>query len=500
MTFLIRFSGDLSTKRGRAFARFRSRLASNLRDALNRADLAFELQTARSRFFLEAPQEAAEILPTIFGIQSFSRAVTLSWEGFDDLIRDGEACFSDAVRDKTFAVRVRRGRVRGQVDFRSAQVERELGARLFPLASGVDLTNPEVTVRIELDPGAAHYFSEVIPCAAGLPLAGEGRCLTLISGGIDSAVAAWLMLKRGISVDYLFYNLGGSDHENQVLEVINILARRWSHGSRPRLWLVDLRRQVSELRERSPESLWQVELKRLMLHGAEVVAANAGAGAIVTGEAIGQVSSQTFDNLAVIEAAAHRPVLRPLLTFDKSEIVALARRIGTYESSAQVPEYCALHGRAPSTSASLRDLERVEAGLNLDTLLADAREAPVLDLRATAPLPGGGERPLGVDAIPDGARVVDLRSPAAFETWHYPDAVRMDYLEAVRASAHFDAAKTYVVCCEVEFKSADVAERLRAAKKTAFFFKGGTSRLLKWAESQDLVASSAVSPAVRDSN
>jgi thiamine biosynthesis protein ThiI len=496
-TYLLRFSGDLSTKRGRAFSLFRGQLARNLRAAMRDAGLPHHLETGRNRFFVTSTPDAADPLTRVFGIQSFSPVEHRPWSTFDDLVRAGEELFTDAVRGRSFAVRVRRSRVRGQVDWTSEQLERALGARLLSHAAKVDLERPEVTATIELDWGTAHLFCDVVPGAAGLPIGCEGRVLALVSGGIDSAVAVWQLLKRGAPVDYLFYNLGGSDHENQVLEVIDVLVRRWSYGYRPKLWLCDLRPWVDALRQRTPERLWQVVLKRLMLRGGHALAARHGALALVTGEAIGQVSSQTLENMVAIESGSPLPVLRPLLGFDKSEIIALARRVGTFELSAKVPEYCALQGRAPATAVRAAELDAAVESLDLETFTATVVESPRIDLRAARRRPASTD-PLGLDHVPDDALVIDLRSPAAFEAWHYPGAVRLDYSEALRAHAHVDPSRTYLVCCEVEFKSADLAERLRAAGRRAHYFAGGTGKLLKWAANRELVDPSSVAPAVRD--
>ncbi|HVR29527.1 MAG TPA: THUMP domain-containing protein [Thermoanaerobaculia bacterium] len=497
-TYLLRFSGDLSTKRGRAFAQFRGQLARNLRAAMRDHGLSYTLQLARNRFFLSSTAEAADVLTGVFGIQSFSPVEHRAWSTFDDLVRAGEELFTEAVRGRKFSVRVRRSRIRGQVDWTSENLERALGTRLLPHSSGVDLSRPEVTASIELDSGIAHLFCDVVPGPAGLPIGCEGRVLALISGGIDSAAAAWLLLKRGAQVDYLFYNLGGSEHENQVLEVIDVLVRRWSYGYRPKLWLHDLRPSVDAIRERTPERLWQVVLKRLMLRGGQAIASRSGALALVTGEAIGQVSSQTLENLAAIESGSPLPVLRPLLGFDKGEIVALARRVGTYDLSAKVPEYCALQGRAPAIAVRAADLDAAERSLDLEAFTASVAEAPRLDLRVRRRAAREATEPLALDFVPDDAMVLDLRSPAAFASWHYPGAVRMDYSEALRAHTHVDPARTYLVCCEVEFKSADLAERLRAAGRRAHYFAGGTTKLLQWAAARELVDPASIAPALHE--
>ncbi len=232
-----------------------------------------------------------------------------------------------------------------------------------------------------------------------------------------------------------------------------------------------------------------------MMRGGHALASRHGALALATGEAIGQVSSQTLENLVAIESGAPMPVLRPLIGFDKSEIIALARKVGTYELSAKVPEYCALQGRAPATAARAADLDAAEQSLDLDAFTAAVAESPKLDLRVRRPAVSAD--PLALDHVPEGAVVIDLRSPAAFAAWHYPDAIRMDYVEALRAHAHVDASPTYLVCCEVEFKSADLAERLRGAGRRAHYFAGGTGRLLKWMVGRELVDPASVSPAVR---
>jgi len=172
-------------------------------------------------------------------------------------------------------------------------------------------------VHVEVRDDRAFFYTEAVAGPGGLPLGAEGRALALVSGGFDSAVAAWRMMKRGLALDYAFFNLGGSQHQRDVLRVAKLL------------------------------------LKRLMLKASEQIAQELGVRALVTGEALGQVSSQTLQNLVVITEATELLVLRPLLGLDKEEIVAQARAIGTYEISASVQEYCALVPRKPATRAKL---------------------------------------------------------------------------------------------------------------------------------------------------
>ena len=495
--FLIRFAGDLGTKKGRALVQFRARLARNAKEALAAAGIAGHVETTRGRLYVTAESAEAEgILRRVFGIQSLSPIATFPFEPLDDVVDQGEELFGDQIRGKTFAVRARRSSIRDRLDFTSEDVERALGSRLLERSAGVDLSNPEVTVRVELTATGAHYFRRVVRAEGGLPIGCEGRALCLVSGGIDSLVAAWFMLKRGLALDYLFYNLGDSAHRRQVTRIVKILADRWSYGSRPRLYVVDLRPWVDQLRERTDPKLWQVLLKRLMLLGANRLLRHGENTALVTGESLGQVSSQTLANLTVIEQVSEAPVLRPLIGFDKLEIVEVAQRIGTFELSAQVKEYCALQGKGPSAAADVTRLVENETGLDLDDFVASFDNLRYLDLRQEDAAADELDPP-GVDQVPSDSRIIDLRPRAAFDTWHYPGAERLDYEEALKAAPHLPSGRTYLICCEVEFKSAHVAESLRKSGRSAYYFNGGTSKMMRYAAKLDLLELASTAPAMR---
>src|SRR5690606_33970450 len=155
--------------------------------------------------------------------------------------------FRDRVAGKRFAVRARRT---GTHDFSSKDIEVALGAALLPHSRGVDLSRPETTAYIEVRDAHAFLFADRVTGAGGLPVGVEGRALALISGGYDSAVAAWLMLKRGIALDYVFCNLGSDAYERAVVQVAKVLADDWSYGSRPRLHVLDFGPPLDQLRAR----------------------------------------------------------------------------------------------------------------------------------------------------------------------------------------------------------------------------------------------------------
>jgi thiamine biosynthesis protein ThiI len=403
------------------------------------------------------------------------------------IVQAGEELFRSRVQGKRFAVRARRAAEQAKSPFTSQDIARALGARLLPHALQVDLDDPEVTVHVEVRDEHAYFFTERLGGPGGLPLGIEGRAVALISGGFDSAVAAWLMLKRGVALDYVFCNLGGRAHQQGVLRVLKVLADRWSYGDRPRLHAIDFQPLVQEMQSKTQSRYWQVLLKRLMYRAAERVARESNHLGIVTGEAIGQVSSQTLQNLSVISQVSGLPVLRPLLGFNKEEIIAYSRRIGTYEISAAVEEYCAIVPRHPATRASLHPVLAEEEKFDLALLEQAVAERRILELRSLDP--EAWTAPEGeIEEIPKGATVIDLRSPSAYRVWHYPDAVHMDFFQALEDFSTLDRGRTYVLYCELGLKSADLAERMRQAGYRAFNFKGGMRSLMRYAVERDLVA------------
>ena len=256
------------------------------------------------------------------------------------------------------------------------------------------------------------------------------------------------------------------------------IAERWSYGYTPRLHEVDLSPLVADLREKVAPPNWQIVLKRLILQAGGAVAHRGGRLALITGDAIGQVSSQTLQNLAVIsQASPAMPVLRPLLGFNKEEILALARRIGIYELSAAVAEYCDLAPPKPNTRAALRDVLRDEARLDPDLLNKLVDDRRIHDLRRVDPEALASLLP-EVDEVPAGATVIDLRSAAAFRGWHHPQALHLDFSHALAAYRSFARDRAYVLVCEVGLKSAHLAEKMREAGFDAFQLKGGIRGLM----------------------
>jgi thiamine biosynthesis protein ThiI len=257
----------------------------------------------------------------------------------------------------------------GTHPFTSQEKAVELGNLVragFPNLS-VDLGDPDLELHVEIREGDCYLFTEVFQGAGGLPLGVEGSLVALVSGGIDSPVAAWMMMKRGCRVIPVFVALTGllgEDARERAERVVEVL-----RGYQP-----DIRLRVlpdsylacakEQLVREGLERFTCLVCKRRMYRIAEAVAREEGAKGIVTGESLGQVASQTLENLLVIDDAAGLPVYRPLVGLDKEEITRIARAIGTFAPSTEAAEGCRAVPEKPSTSAALDRIRKIEAGLD----------------------------------------------------------------------------------------------------------------------------------------
>ncbi len=480
----LRPASELTLKSSRTRRRFQQLLVRNLKDALRSQEIPFRFQGSWSWFLIEteAPLQAIEALRHVPGIGPIMPVELVTGTSLEEIVQRGAEAFAERVRGRRFAVRARR---RGDHPYRSRDIEVELGAALRPFAERVDLTNPEVTVYVEVREDRAYFYTTIIKGLGGLPIGSQGQALVLISGGFDSAVAAWLALRRGVAVDYLFCNLGGKAYERAVLQVAKVLADAWSFGTRPPIYSGDFGPVVDEMRRHVRPAYWQVVLKRLMYRAGEAMARQTEALALITGESLGQVSSQTLKNLQAIEAGTSLPVLRPLLTYDKEEIINLARQIGTATLSERVREYCALTPDRPVTATRPEAVDAEMAKLDLSVLEQAVASAEVYDLRALS----ASELVtpyLFIEEIPEGAVVIDCQSEALYEHWHYPGALHMDPWQLLQQFRHLDRDCIYVLYCPRGLQSAYVAEVMQRAGYEAYSFKGGVPALKAYAQARGI--------------
>ena len=478
--YLVRLAPEIATKSRRTRKRFVQVLVKNIRDCLKSSGIEHTIHDRWSRLFVTADDETTgRRIAGVFGVSSVSTIEARIPADLGEVVRVGEELFRDRVSGKTYAVRARRA---GTFGFGTQDVHVQLGAVLNAYGA-VDLDNPDVTVSVELRDGEAFLFCGRIDGVGGLPLGVEGRAVCLLSGGFDSPVAAWLMLKRGVALDYVFCNLGGEAYERAVVSVAKILADAWSFGDRPKVHVIEFDAVVADLKQVVKPRYWQIVLKRLMYRAAEQIATAIHAEGIVTGESIGQVSSQTLHNLRAIDDVTELPVFRPLIGFDKYEIIARAERIGTAALSAHIREYRAILTDKPVTKCSPEAARSEEVGIDFDALhraVADRKVLKLRELRAVDLI----QPYLFAESITDSAVVIDCRESHQYRAWHYPGAEHWDVNELAARFKDLDKEKTYVLYCAFGVLSAHVAEAMQQAGYEAYSFKGGSRGVMRYAKGQ----------------
>lgn len=348
---IVRF-GEIGIKGHITRRRMQSILAKNIESALTDNGFKnFQVKVLEGRILVTGSidiEKAIEPISRVFGVTSVSPAYSGNYSDLNDLIEKASSIAIGDVKGKVFMVRANRA---GEPRFTSKDVERLLGQKLLELGAGkVNLEKPEVTIFVDVRAGSYFLFTEKTKGPGGLPLGSEGKVLALVSGGIDSPVAAWMMMKRGAKTDIVFFNIGGKAHVDYFLQVAKRLVCRWAYGYEPQVAIVEHRWIFPYLTQYFPEGFRPVALKISMYVSAEAIAKLVEAKALVTGESLAQVSSQTLHNLIVSDKAVGMTIFRPLIGMDKEEITEFSRKIGTYEISSKVPEFCALASTKASTT------------------------------------------------------------------------------------------------------------------------------------------------------
>jgi thiamine biosynthesis protein ThiI len=359
---------------------FIGRLVRNIRQAVSDLDVAqVRPLNGRLEVVLGARATYEEVrgrLERVFGIANFSRA----GRTVPDIERIAEALIADLGDRDTPSFRVSAKRSDKRFPLKSPQIEREIGGRIKSARGWrVNLSDPALTIHVEILSAEAFYFFGKDRGPGGLPTGVSGRVACLMSGGIDSPVAAWRLMKRGCStllVHFHSYPFLSRASQEKVREIAELLT---SYQLHTRLRLVAFGEIQREIMLSVPQPLRVVMYRRMMVRIAERLARQWGAHALVTGEVVGQVASQTLENMAVIDSVASMPILRPLVGSDKEEITAEAQRIGTYPISIIPDQDCCqlFTPRHPATRARASEIEAVEKALPVETWIDNALRTSV---------------------------------------------------------------------------------------------------------------------------
>ncbi|HHT17331.1 MAG TPA: tRNA 4-thiouridine(8) synthase ThiI [Papillibacter sp.] len=317
---------------------------------------------------------ACEAVKTVFGVVSVSRAAACEKDK-DAIFEAAKTYLGDAIsRARSFKVETKRADKRFPMT--SIEISQYVGGLLadaFPHVK-VDVHNPELTVTVEVRDYSAYVHGAAEPGAGGLPIGVGGRAVSLLSGGIDSPVATYLAARRGLSiipVHFFSFPYTSEQAKQKVIDLARILAR---YCFDMRVEVVPFTHIQEELRDKCPEELLTILMRRFMMRISEKIARANGCGALITGENLGQVASQTLEALAVTEECVGIPILRPVIALDKREIVDIARKIDTFDTSILPYEDCCtvFTPRRPKTKPRLDDILKAEAVLDIPGLVEEA--------------------------------------------------------------------------------------------------------------------------------
>ena len=376
-------NGELALK-GLNRHHFEELLIKNMRHRLSPLG-KFDFITAQSTIVIEPESESVDmnecagIIGHVFGIAGYSRAAKVE-KNFEVILKETASYLEDDLLGaSTFKVEAKRSDKKFPLN--SPEICREAGGYLlnkFPHL-GVDVHSPDVTVTIEIRDTAAYIHSKQQKGAGGMPVGSSGKACVLISGGIDSPVAAYMMAKRGLELCAVHFASPPYTSERAEQKVHSLLKKVAAYSGRVTLFVVPFTKTQELIRDNCPEDIFTVIMRRMMMRVAQIIAEREGAGALITGESVGQVASQTMYAIACTESVCSMPVFRPLIGMDKDEVIEISRKIDTFETSILPFEDCCtvFTPKHPRTKPTIKYAVECERNLPVDELIKEAVEGAV---------------------------------------------------------------------------------------------------------------------------
>lgn len=460
MKFVVKLFPEITIKTRPVRKLLTKQLAGNIRNVLVHISKDVQVKNGWDAIEVYTKDDASQTLnddvydalTCIPGIAYVNRVKEFDLGSFDDIIVNTLSVWGDALVDKTFVVRVKRT---GKHDFKSMDVERYVGGgiRQQSQAKGVDLHNPDILIRLEIREQKLMVIDQRRQGLGGFPIGGADSTVSLVSGGFDSTVASYLMIRRGIRTHYLFFNLGGAAHENGVKEVIYYLWKKYGSSHKVKFVSVPFEDVVGEILDKVEVRYMGVVLKRMMVRAANAVAQRLKVDSFVTGEALSQVSSQTMMNLRLIDEVSDRLAIRPLAVSDKQTIVDLCREIGTASFVERIPEYCGVISKKPNAACKRNDLISAEEAFDLavlDSALASAKAESIdeMEWQPTIEM----EQALNDKLQSDSAVIIDVRHPNEIESSPLDasghEVIELPFYSLNRQFKSLDQSREYLLYCD----------------------------------------------------
>ncbi len=390
MKYIIKLFPEMIVKSKSVRQRMTKVLQSNIRNVFSRKGIVVHIRIDWDKLIVRTAEEESsvqftaeqvnKILTEIPGIHSVLSVEEYDFTDLHDIYEKTAAVYGEVIADKTFCVRVKR---KGNQGFTSIEVERYVGGGLnqnFP-SKGVNLKNPDLTIKLEIDNDKMYLITNISKGLGGYPISTQEDVLSLISGGFDSGVSTYSFIRRGCRVHYLFFNMGGNTHEIGVKQESYYLWERFACSHKVRFITIPFEKIIGEILTKTDHSIRGVVLKRMMMRCASEVAKRLHVDALVTGESLGQVSSQTLTNLSVIDRVTDTLILRPLICSDKQDIIDEARFIGTAHFAESMPEYCGVISDKPTVKANINFVEEQEALVDMSLVEDAVNSSKWMDIR-----------------------------------------------------------------------------------------------------------------------
>lgn len=456
MKYIVKFYPEITIKSKSVRKKMVRVLLENIRSQITPVTKSFVVKNNWDNISLELEdnskaREVEDVLKKVTWIANFIRVKEYPFISFQDVYDKVEPIYLPQIEWKTFVSRVKRSWIH---DFSSIELERFIGGGLLKNSenASVKLKNPDITVMVEVKQDKFFVVEERIEWIWWFPIGLQDKAISLLSGWFDSPVASFEMMKRWVKVDYLFFNLGWNAHELGVKQLAHYL---WSTYQIRLKWTfitVNFEDVVRELLTKVNHRFRGVILKRLMFMVADKVANRWKYSAIVTGEAIGQVSSQTLINLDVISKATDKLILRPLLTADKWDIINTSRKIGTHDFSISMPEYCWVISDKPSTAAKLEDVLKEEENLSPDLIDNAFNNRKIEDIRRLFDSVNSETEVEIVNEALQNEVIIDIREEEKIKKdpldYISGNKIEIPFYDINREFSNLDQSKIYLLFCD----------------------------------------------------